>query len=113
MKSLKSFTYLIFAVSIASLVACQSGAPAKATRPPSTATPAAPPAASYQFDANWDNRAVFRKGLIGAEQAVLDQLPGASVYHIDLHIPSDYSPLTGRQQIRYTNREDEPRARRR
>ncbi|MCK4451728.1 MAG: M1 family metallopeptidase [Anaerolineae bacterium] len=64
--------------------------------------------ASHLFDVAWDDRAIFREGLIGAEQAVLDQLSGASVYHIDLQIPDDFSLLQGREEVRYTNQEDEP-----
>jgi len=56
----------------------------------------------------WDDRAIFREGLIGAEQAVLDQLSGATVYHIDLQISGDFLLLQGREEVRYTNQEDEP-----
>jgi aminopeptidase N len=60
------------------------------------------------FDIAWDDRAIFRDGLIGAAQEALDRLPGASVYHIDLQIPDDFFFLQGREQVRYTNQEDEP-----
>lgn len=63
--------------------------------------------ASHLFDMDWDDRAIFREGLINAEQGVLDQLPGASVYHIDLQIPNDFLVLQGREEVRYTNQEDE------
>jgi hypothetical protein len=63
---------------------------------------------SPRSDIAWDERAIFREGLIGEEQAVLDRLPGASVYHIDLRIADDFSFLQGREQVRYTNQEDEP-----
>jgi aminopeptidase N len=58
--------------------------------------------------ADWDERDVFRAGLVSAEQAVLDQLPGATVYHIELEIPADLLTLQGRQVVRYTNQEDKP-----
>jgi hypothetical protein len=58
----------------------------------------------------WDDRAIFSEGLIAAEQSVLDRLPGATVYHIDLKIPGDMRRLHGSQQVRYTNREQEPLA---
>jgi hypothetical protein len=67
-----------------------------------------PQTASRPFDMAWDDRAIFREGLIDAEQAVLDDLPGATVYHIDLQIPDDFLTLQGREQVRYTNQEDEP-----
>jgi len=60
------------------------------------------------LDSAWDDRSPFRAGLIPAEQSVLDQLPGATVYHIDLTIPADLQTLQGRQEVRYTNREDQP-----
>jgi aminopeptidase N len=64
--------------------------------------------ASHPFDMAWDDRATFREGLIDAEQAVLDRLPDATVYHMDLQIPDDFVLLQGRQQVRYTNQENEP-----
>jgi aminopeptidase N len=64
--------------------------------------------ASHPFDMAWDDRAIFREGLIDAEQAVLDRLPGATVYHMDLQIPDDFLTLQGREQVRYTNQENEP-----
>jgi aminopeptidase N len=63
---------------------------------------------AHPFDMAWDDRAIFRDGLIDAEQAGLDDLPGATVYHIDLQIPNDFVLLQGREQVRYTNQEDEP-----
>jgi aminopeptidase N len=68
--------------------------------------PAQPDPAQPETD--WDDREVFRAGLIGAEQAVLDQLPGATVYHISLEIPDDFLVLSGHQDVRYTNQESEP-----
>jgi aminopeptidase N len=63
---------------------------------------------SPQLGPAWDDRAVFRQGLIGAEQEVLDGLAGASVYHIDLQIPDDFRLLKGYEEVLYTNQEDEP-----
>lgn len=54
----------------------------------------------------WDERSLFRQGLIEAEQAVLDGLPGASVYHLDVRIADDLRQVHGRQEVRYTNQED-------
>ncbi|OQY20514.1 MAG: hypothetical protein B6I35_10425 [Anaerolineaceae bacterium 4572_32.2] len=64
--------------------------------------------APHPFDVAWDDRAIFREGLIEAEQPILDQLPGATVYHIDLQIPRDFRHLQGRMETLYTNRENEP-----
>ena len=59
-------------------------------------------------DIAWNDRIPFRAGLIPAEQAVLNDLAGATVYHIDLQIPADFKTVAGEQQVLYTNREDVP-----
>ncbi len=59
------------------------------------------------FDVTWVDRSAFRPGLIETEQAVLAQLPGASVYHLDLEISDELVHLQGREEVFYTNREDE------
>jgi len=66
------------------------------------------PAAPDPFDVAWDDRTPFREGLVEAEQKVLDRLLDASVYHIDLQIPDDCLLLQGREEVCYTNQEDEP-----
>jgi hypothetical protein len=80
------------------------------TSPPAIPKPSPAPSrtAPHPFDVAWDDRSVFRKGLIGAEQAALDRLPGATVYHIALQISDDLLLLQGREEVRYTNQEDEP-----
>ncbi len=55
---------------------------------------------------DWDDRSVFRSGLIDGEAIVLEQLPGAPVYQIDLEIAPDLYSVSGRQEVRYTNQED-------
>ncbi|MFN2223774.1 MAG: alpha/beta fold hydrolase [Candidatus Promineifilaceae bacterium] len=62
------------------------------------------------FDIDWDDRSPYRLGLISAEAGVLDQLPGASVYHIDMSIAADLQSVSARQAVRYTNQEDVPLA---
>jgi len=56
----------------------------------------------------WDDRSPFRSGLIRSEQAVLQQLDGASVYHMDLQIADDLIHLDGQLEVRYSNQETEP-----
>ena len=51
----------------------------------------------------WEDRTVYSAGLVGSERQALDQLPGATVYHIDLTIPDDLTILEGREEVRYTN----------
>jgi len=80
--------------------------PTPAATPSSDAEPAS--GAPFLFDIAWDDRAIFHDGLIGQAQEVLGQLPGASVYHIDLQIADDFFVLQGREQVRYTNQEDVP-----
>jgi hypothetical protein len=46
--------------------------------------------------------------LLGSEQTVLDQLPGATIYHLEVKISDDLVKLQGRQEVRYTNQEDQP-----
>jgi len=60
------------------------------------------------FESGWDDRTLYRDGLIPEEQGVLDQMLGASVYHIELEISDDLTRLQGRQAVRYTNEEDVP-----
>ncbi|MGD9101361.1 MAG: FG-GAP-like repeat-containing protein, partial [Anaerolineae bacterium] len=73
-----------------------------------TTTPPDPArAVPHPFDVAWDDYALFSAGLIEAEQATLDQLPGATVYHIDLQIPDDFALLQGQEQVLYTNQERE------
>jgi hypothetical protein len=58
------------------------------------------------FNTNWQDREIFRAGLVESEQPILDQLPGAPVYHLDLQIEEGNSVVNGRQEILYTNLED-------
>jgi len=124
---------ILITLAVVLLVACQTSAPttapastatkAKPETPASTATKAKPETpvsaetvapdtpsvpAPISFDFAWDDRSPFRTGLIAGEQAALDQLEGASVYHIDLRIADDLVHLEGRQDVRYTNQETIP-----
>lgn len=93
MKSLtrKSILYFIFIFSTVSLLSCQS----RRTR-----------AVSHPFDVAWDDRDLFREGLIDSEKAVVDRMTDATVYHIEFRIPDDFSILTGHEEVRYTNQEE-------
>jgi len=82
------------------LIACQS--------PSSTITPAPTRLASAPTHVGWDDRSLFKGGLISSEQDVLAELPEATVYHIDITIADDLLSLEGHQELRYTNAEDEP-----
>jgi hypothetical protein len=54
---------------------------------------------------NWDDRSVYASGLIKEEQETLKQLPGASVYHIEIEIADDLTSVSGQESVQYTNLE--------
>lgn len=60
------------------------------------------------FDIAWNDRSVFRDGLIQGEEAALLESPGASVYHIDLTLSNDLTRVDGREEVCYTNQETVP-----
>ncbi|HUG33625.1 MAG TPA: M1 family metallopeptidase [Anaerolineales bacterium] len=55
---------------------------------------------------DWDDRSIYRAGLVPSAQPVLDALAGASVYHMDLDLADDLLSLTGTLNVRYTNTEN-------
>ncbi len=55
---------------------------------------------------SWDDRAVFAAGLTPDQQALLDELPNAPVYHMILDIDDQLATAGGRLAVRYTNEED-------
>ena len=57
---------------------------------------------------HWDDRSIFRAGLIEEAQPILDQLPGVSVYHLEVRISDDLTSLQGQERVRYTNQEEVP-----
>jgi aminopeptidase N len=54
---------------------------------------------------SWDDLSIYEANLIQSEETSLESLQEASVYHLDLTIASDFRTVTGREQVRYTNRE--------
>ncbi len=74
------------------------------TTEPTTAVSSAVPASSLLPFA-WDDREPYRTGLVDSEQSVLEQLPGATVYHMIVQIEAGLNVVTGRQEVRYTNKE--------
>ena len=62
--------------------------------------------ASTLFDTAWDDRSPFAAGLVSGQQAVLEQRPGANIYHLDVALSDDMTTLHGREEVRYTNSED-------
>ena len=74
----------------------------KATPEPS---PTPPPPVADPFTAGWNDRSVYRPGLVPAAQPILDALDGASIYRIKLDISDDFLHLNGVLDVRYTNQE--------
>jgi len=94
---MKSFLILFFSFSILA-ASCSVPPP-----PAATATPTAEP---DLFDTPWEDRSIFKGGLVASEQSVLDELPNASVYHIEFNIAEDIFHINGTEEVRYTNAED-------
>ncbi len=93
---LRSFALLV----MLSLAACQTAAPTSTSEP-------------YQegpdiFDSAWGEREVFRANLVPSEQGVLDELPGATEYRIELTIAEDFDRIHGHEAVLFTNQEDTP-----
>jgi hypothetical protein len=63
-----------------------------------------PPSKIFQIP--WDDRSLFREGLVLEAQGVLDGMPTATVYHIDIEISDDLLSLEGQETVHYTNNED-------
>ena len=77
--------------------------------PPGTATASVtitPTALPDLFDTPWEDRSIFKNGLVASEQSVLDELPDASVYHLEFNIADDLYHITGTEEVRYTNAEE-------
>ena len=98
--------WLVCMVVILAVTAC-SVAPASPTDEPTIAPDDTPTPTTIVSpdEMDWEDRTVFGAGLVSTEQAVLEDLAGATVYHIDLLIPEDFNALEGHQELLYTNRE--------
>ena len=53
----------------------------------------------------WDDRSIFQNGLVESARPILNELPGASVYHIAFNIAETIYEITGTEEVRYTNNE--------
>ena len=95
-KVMISFALLI----ILSFAACQTAAPTSTSEPPQEV--------SDIFDTAWSERELFRANLVPAEQGILDELPGATEYHIEFTIPENFDMIRGHEAVLFTNQEDTP-----
>lgn len=74
-------------------------------------TPDTPPTSTPEPDPMtmpWDDRSIFKNGLVASAQSVLNELDGASVYHIEFTIADNLYQVTGTEEVRYTNTETVP-----
>lgn len=78
---------------------------ASCTFSPQTPTPSPEPKPD---DTSWDDRSLFKDGLVQSQQPVLEELDGASVYHLEFHIAENLYHVTGHEEVRYTNTELTP-----
>lgn len=60
------------------------------------------------LDTPWDDRSIFKDGLVPSAQWALGELDGATVYHIEMAIADNLSHVNGSEEVRYTNTENEP-----
>jgi hypothetical protein len=91
---------------LASLVAILVVTACSPSTPPVPPSPT--PTVAGPLDTPWGDRSIFKDGLIPSEQVWLDELQGATEYHIDLEISADLLTLEGKEEVLYTNREDIP-----
>ncbi len=73
--------------------------------PQQTATP---PPVPDPLTTPWDDRSIFKNGLVESQHPVLDELDGASVYHIEFNIAEEIYNITGYQEVQYANTETSP-----
>jgi peptidase M1-like protein len=72
--------------------------------PTLTAAPA-PTQNSNPLQTPWADRSIFQSGLVTSEQHVLNELKGASVYHLEFNIADDIYHVSGMEEVQYTNTE--------
>ena len=85
---------------------------AQAPEPTAAATSTAVPTESAEsvpspslFPGSWDDRDIYLSGLVADEAGILQELAGATVYHLNLDI-NDPTMVEGTMEARYTNQED-------
>lgn len=112
---MKKIPFLILMMVVLALPACRLPTPGPRPVPPTaapvprpTATATVLPTATPQPDTAWDERSVFSAGLLAGEESALEQLPSATVYDLDITFSADMLTLSGREEVRYVNRETVP-----
>ncbi|MCC6499841.1 MAG: M1 family metallopeptidase [Anaerolineales bacterium] len=109
-------TLSLLALSCNFLVPTAPPPPTTSPAPP-TSSPLSPPPPTAThppsnlpniLDTPWDDLSIFKDGLAPSAQPVLEELRGASVYHLQLNIADDLFNVTGMEEVKYTNNEDVP-----
>ena len=78
------------------IASCNSPAPTAIPEPSQIPSP---------LQTLWEDRSIFKSGLVESQQHVLNELKGASVYHIEFNIADDIYHVTGTEEVHYTNTE--------
>ena len=73
--------------------------------PPTQTSPTSTPQQD-PLQTPWDDLSIFKSGLVASEQSVLNDLQGASVYHLEFTIADNLYEITGTEEVRYTNTEN-------
>jgi len=90
------------------LLLASCAAPTLTASPLESTTTAAPATTSDPMHSAWNDRSIFQDGLVESEWHVLNELAGASVYHLEFNIEDDMRHITGAEQVQYTNTETVP-----
>jgi hypothetical protein len=69
--------------------------------PPQTILTSAAP-----FNISWDDRSLFKKRVTTTYQDDLDQLAGASIYHLAFSFSDPPTSISGMEEVRYSNQEN-------
>ena len=80
------------------IAACASPSPIATHVPPITKP-------SDPLNTPWGDRSIFKSGLVNSEQKVLNELQGASIYHLEFNLADDIYHVTGTEEVQYTNTE--------
>lgn len=64
--------------------------------------------APAMYDEPWEASPVYEPVLVADEQAALESLQSAPIYHMDIAIDESLNRVFGRQQVRYVNTTSEP-----
>jgi len=108
---MKKLLPMLLVIGVLTITACKPKVTATEKPPTPQQVEQSPPLLTSQstfFDSDLDDLSLFAAGLIESERAALEQLADRSTYRIDVDLNQDLLHVDGRQEVDYTNREDEP-----